>query len=147
MGRIKWIKYDQALQKAKKEKKHLIVDFSTSWCGYCKKMAATTYQDSQVVATIEKDFVPAIVDGDSYDVIKLKDGDITEKGLTLQFGVRGYPTTWFLEPDGNKIAPIPGYVDAKSLYYILDYVRTDANKKMTFKEYIEKQTLNQTSSK
>ena len=104
-------------------------------------MAATTYQDTQVVNTIEREFVPALVDGDSYDVVKLKDGDITERGLTLQFGVRGYPTTWFLEPNGTRIAPLPGYVDAKSLTYVLDYVRTNSNDKMTFKEFVEKQTL------
>jgi thioredoxin-related protein len=138
---INWIKYDVALEQAKKKKKHVIVDFATTWCGWCKKMAATTYQDTQVVNTINRDFIAAIVDGDSYNVLKLKDGDVTEKGITVQYQVSGYPTTWFLEPDGTKIAPAPGYIQTQAMMYILDFVRTNANEKMSFKEFVEKQTL------
>jgi thioredoxin-related protein len=138
---VAWLKYDQALEQAKKQKKHVLVDFATKWCGYCKKMQATTYQDTKILETMAKDFVAAEVDGDSYNVIKLKDGDITEKGLTLQYGVRGYPTTWFLESDGKKIAPVSGYLDAKQLQYILDFVRTNSNDKMSFQEYVAQQTL------
>jgi thioredoxin-related protein len=140
-GGINWLKYDAALDLAQKSKKHIIVDFTTSWCGWCKKMAATTYQDTQVVNTINRDFVPAMIDGDSYNVLKLKDGDVTEKGITVQYRVTGYPTTWFLEPDGTKIAPAPGYIEARSMMYILDFVRTNANDKMSFKEFVEKQKL------
>jgi thioredoxin-related protein len=138
---INWLKYDVALEQAKKKKKHIIVDFTTTWCGWCKKMQATTYKDTQVVNTINRDFVATEVDGDSYNVLKLKDGDVTEKGITVQYQVSGYPTTWFLEPDGTKIAPAPGYIDAKSMLYVLNFVRTNANEKMSFKEFVEKQTL------
>lgn len=138
---IKWQKYDLALEEAKKRKKHVIIDFTTSWCGWCKKMAATTYSDTQVVNTINRDFVAAMIDGDSYNVLKLKDGDVTEKGVTIQFQVKGYPTTWFLEPDGTKIAPAPGYIETSAMMHILNFVRTNSNEKMSFKEFVEKQTL------
>jgi thioredoxin-related protein len=138
---INWVKYDVALEQAKKHKKHIMIDFTTSWCGWCKKMAATTYQDTQVVNTINRDFVAAMVDGDSYNVLKLKDGDVTEKGITVQYQVSGYPTTWFLEPDGTKIAPAPGYIETQAMMYILNFVRTNSNEKMSFKEFVEKQTL------
>lgn len=140
-GKINWLKYDAAIELAQKSNKHIIIDFTTSWCGWCKKMQATTYKDTQVVNTINRDFVAAEIDGDSYNVLKLKDGDVTEKGITVQYRVTGYPTTWFLEPDGTKIAPAPGYIEARSMMYILDFVRTNANDKMSFKEFVEKQTL------
>lgn len=133
---ITWLPYDVAVAKAKKENKHLIINFTTSWCGWCKKMKATTYADPQVVKTIGTEFVAAKVDGDSYNVLKLVDGDITEKGLTVQYGVRGYPTTWFLEPNGNKIAPAPGYIDVTAMQYILDFVGGNYNDEMAFTDYI-----------
>ncbi len=133
---VHWMKYDQALEKARSENKHILVNFTTSWCGWCKKMKATTYEDAVVLSSIDKDFVCAKVDGDSYDVVSLSDGDITEKGLTRQFGVTGYPTTWFLEPDGSHIAPAPGYVDATAMTYILDYVSFNLNELMPFSDYV-----------
>lgn len=140
-GGVNWLKYDVAIEQAKEENKHIIIDFTATWCGWCKKMAATTYKDTQVVNTINRDFVAAMIDGDSYNVLKLKDGDVTEKGVTVQYRVSGYPTTWFLEPDGTKIAPAPGFIDSRAMMYILDFVRTNANDKMSFKEFVEKQTL------
>ncbi len=133
---ITWMKYDLALAKAKQENKHVIVNFTTSWCGWCKKMKASTYRNPEVVKTIGDRFVAAVVDGDSYDVLKLNEGDITEKGLTLQYGVRGYPTTWFLEPSGAKIAPAPGFIDSTAMQYILDYVGNNYNDEMAFTDYI-----------
>ncbi len=133
---VAWMKYDQALAKAKKENKHIIVNFTTSWCGWCKKMKASTYSNPLVVKTLSEKFVAAKVDGDSYDVLKLTEGDITEKGLTLQYGVRGYPTTWFLEPSGAKIAPAPGFVDSTAMQMILDYVGNNYNDEMAFTDYI-----------
>ncbi len=133
---VAWMKYDQALAKAKKENKHIIVNFTTSWCGWCKKMKASTYSNPLVVKTLSEKFVAAKVDGDSYDVLKLTEGDITEKGLTLQYGVKGYPTTWFLEPSGAKIAPAPGFVDSTAMQMILDYVGNNYNDEMAFTDYI-----------
>ncbi len=133
---ITWLPYDQAMAKAKKENKHVIVNFTTSWCGWCKKMKSTTYSDPTVVKVIGSQFVAAKVDGDSYNVLKLTAGDITEKGLTVQYGVRGYPTTWFLEPDGNKIAPAPGYIDATQMQFILGFVSGNFNDEMAFTDYV-----------
>ncbi len=136
---ITWLPFDQAVAKAKKENKHIIVNFTTSWCGWCKKMKTTTYSDPTVVKTIGSQFVAAKVDGDSYNVLKLTAGDITEKGLTVQYGVSGYPTTWFLEPNGNKIAPAPGYIDPTAMQYILEYVGSNLNDDMAFTDYVTQQ--------
>jgi uncharacterized protein YyaL (SSP411 family) len=133
---IHWMKYDEALKKAKQENKHVLVDFATSWCGWCKKMDATTYRDPDVQAAIARNFEAAKVDGDSYNLVNLDDGQITEKGLTRQYGVTGYPTTWFLEPDGTHIAPAPGYVDATAMKYILDFVSLNLNETMAFSDYV-----------
>lgn len=140
---IKWQKYDEAIRKAKELKHHVLVNFTTKWCGYCKKMDRETYRDSSIVATLNEYFELALVDGDSYEMVKLPDGDITEKGLTRQFGVRAYPTTWLLEPDGAKIAPVRGYVDSVRMQYILDFILTNSNEKMSFKEFVEQEMLKQ----
>lgn len=136
---LHWLKYDEALKLAKKENRHILVDFTTKWCTYCKKMEATTYRDSEIVDMLNKNFALAKVDGDSYNLVNVSDGDITEKGLTLQYGVRAYPTTWLLEPDGTKIAPVQGYIDKAKMSYILRFISSNSNEKMSFKEFVEQE--------
>ena len=136
---VHWQKYDTALELAQKEKRHVLVNFTTKWCVYCKVMDTTTYVDSTVVNTLNEKFVLAKVDGESYDMVSLPKGDITEKGLTRQFGVRGYPTTWLLEPDGSKIGPMTGYIDTATMKYILKFVSENINEHMGFREFVEQE--------
>jgi len=136
---IAWMPYDSAIVKAKKENKHVLIHFTTSWCGWCKKMIAETYTNPNVMGIVNSDFVTARVDGDSYGVLKLADGDITEKGLTMQYGVRSYPTTFFLEPTGTKIAGAPGYLDTTQMLYVLGFISGNYNEDIAFTDYVSMQ--------
>ena len=138
---LTWHRYHDALALANQESRHILVRFTTKWCVFCRKMDETTYRDSAVVAILNKHFALAKVDGDSYNLVQLANGNITEKGLTRQYGIRGYPTTWFLEPDGSKIAPVTGYIDQIKLKFILDFIATDSNEKMSFKEFVDGQRI------
>ena len=94
---INWVRsYDEALSLAAKENKPIMADFSTGWCGWCKKLDQETFVDDKVVKLSEK-FVCLKIDGD-------KNSDLTRK-----YGVSGYPTILFMDPKGNVIGGRPGY--------------------------------------
>jgi len=135
-----WHKYDEALELAKQDNKHVLVYFTTAWCGYCKLMKKTTFKDPGVVALMSEKFVLAKVDGDSRDKLKVADKsgkmiDVTERQLTLSFGVRGYPTYIFLESDGTGIAPISGYWKADQFKVALEFICSGSYETMSFKDF------------
>jgi len=141
---LKWLKYDKALELGKEQNKHVLVYFTTAWCGYCKKMKKTTFTDPEVMKLMNGDFVLAVVDGDSKSKLKVTDKDgkaqeMTEQELTRAFGVRGYPTFIFLKPDGTTIAPISGYLPADQFELALRFISTDSWEKMSFKEFAAQQ--------
>ena len=37
-NKIKWMSWEEALEKSKKTKRKIFVDIYTDWCGWCKKM-------------------------------------------------------------------------------------------------------------
>jgi len=142
-GDLNWHKYDEALQIAAKENKHVLVFFTTTWCGYCKKMKASTFKDAGVINLMNDQFVLAKVDGDSKEALTIKDKtgkmvEVTERELTQSFGIRGYPTTVFLKSDGSSIAPLSGYIDAKNFTTALKYISTDAYEQMSYQEFQQK---------
>jgi thioredoxin-related protein len=141
---LQWLKYDVALEKAKKENKPVMVFFTTSWCTYCKKMKKYTFTDDGVYSLMSEDFILAVVDGDSKYKVKVTDkagkaSEITEKQLSQAFGIRGFPTTVFLKANGTTIAPIPGFWPADRFFLALKFISTDAYEKMSFQAFAEKQ--------
>ena len=130
---IKWFAYDVGLAKAKKEGKHLFVDFTAKWCGYCKKMEKTTFIEPEIVKMLNTEFVSVKVDGDSEKELDIEGYKITEKNLSrMDYKVRGYPTFWFVDPQGTRLGALSGYQESANLMTYLQYVKD--------KKYAEQKT-------
>jgi thioredoxin-related protein len=120
---IAWMSYDAGLAKAKAENKHMFVNFTTSWCGWCKKMNKTTFKEDIILGILADDFVSVKVDGDSKKELDIDGYKITERNLTKsEFKVRSYPTYYFLTPEGGKLGAASGYQNTEQLSKYLTYV-------------------------
>ena len=121
---IIWMSYDAGLVKAKAENKHLFVNFTTSWCGWCKKMNKTTFKEDKIIDMLAENFVSVKVDGDSKKNLDIDGYKITEQNLARsEFRVGGYPQYWFLTPSGQKIGRAQGgYQSKEQLSQYLTYV-------------------------
>ena len=120
---ITWRSYEDGLALAKKQDKHVLVNFTTSWCGYCKKMDKTTFADLEVIKMIEDEFVAVKVDGDSKRELDVNGYKVTESALTKQeYHVQGYPTYWFLSPEASKLGALRGYQAKDQMMQALTFV-------------------------
>ena len=91
---------DAALRRAGAEKKMVMVDFYTDWCGWCRQLDRTTLADVKVRSALSG-VVPVKLDA--------------ERGghdAAARFAVDGYPTLVFLNASGAEIGRIPGYLEA-----------------------------------
>jgi len=113
---IRWInKYEDALAKAKKENKPVLLDLYTDWCGWCKKMDVSTYTDPQVIAVNRR-------------MIFLKlNAETDPDGIELQrrMNVYSFPTTMLLDSNGEEIDRIPGYLTAEMFVKAVDQILND----------------------
>jgi thioredoxin-related protein len=134
-----WYKYDDGLAKAKKEKKHVLINFFTKWCGWCRKMDQSTYKDKEIRKVLNESYVAVKVDAQSNNKVTSGDKKITEKDVAGEFRARSYPTTWFLKHSGDKIAPYYGYASAQDFLHVLNYVKDDLYDKISFQEYMKNQ--------
>ena len=68
---INWITWDKMIEtrKADSIKKKVFIDFYTGWCGWCKKMDASTFQDPIIVNYINSSFYSVKFDGETRDTI------------------------------------------------------------------------------
>lgn len=123
---IAWVDYETGLARAKREGKPVLVNFWADWCGYCRKMKAETYTDAAVIAEIAANFVPVTVN------------TTKDQARAREYFVRGLPTIWFLDKDGQRITNLPGYVDAPMFLKILRYISSRSYETMDFDAYLKK---------
>jgi len=99
------IKWTDALAQSENESKPIFVDVYTQWCGPCKKMDATTFQDTTVGDYMNANFINVKWDADhpSYS------------GLAKSYGVTGYPTLLYIDHTGNVMKRRTGMHDTKRL--------------------------------
>lgn len=138
---IKWYTYEDGWKKAKSENKHMFVDFTATWCGWCKKLEKTTFSVPEVIDALNNDFVSVKVWDKSGDTITIDGYTMPEANLKKQFQVRGFPALWFVSPEGLQVGPIGGYLEADRMLKYLDHIsnyrydstRTETGKKIPTK--------------
>jgi thioredoxin-related protein len=82
--------------------------------------------DTEIETLLKKDFVYVRI-----DVEKTTD-------LARLYGVRGFPSSWFLEPSGSRIVEVPGYVQKSLFKKVLQYVKGGHYKTTDVNDYLKK---------
>jgi thioredoxin-related protein len=109
---VDWVTdYDKALSDAEKNKKIIMIDFYTDWCGWCKKLDKDVYAKKEIEDKLAANFI-------SMKLNPEKSRKAAE--LSKKFGTRGFPHIVFLDAKGNKISQIGGYLPAKDFGAKLD---------------------------
>ena len=90
--------FAQALAKAKKENKKLMVDCYTLWCGPCRYMATNIFPNDTLGAYMNEHFVCMKLD--------MEHGEGPERNKT--FNVKAYPTFIFFDADGKELSRFEG---------------------------------------
>ena len=82
--------YEDAVQKAIKENKKLLVELVMESCPYCERFQKYVLSKDDVKVILDKDFVFVVL-------------DIDKDTIPEQFSSRMTPTFYFLSSDGQKI--------------------------------------------
>src|SRR5690349_2091633 len=60
--KLKWMSLDDAAAGLKKEKRPVLIDLYTGWCGWCKVMDKKTYSNKDVSSYVQQKFYPVKFD-------------------------------------------------------------------------------------
>lgn len=99
-----------AQKAAAKDGKYILLAFSGSdWCGWCIKMDKEIYSDKKFIRAAKKDFVLVLIDSPMDKSILSPLAKKQNPGLVEQFGIRGYPSSLLVHPDGTVAKRFGGY--------------------------------------
>lgn len=101
--------FEEALKEAQKTGKLVFVDAYTEWCGPCKKMAATSFQDPEVAKLFNSKFINLKI-----EMEKSADGPM----VAQKYRVSAYPTLLFINGEGKLVKSSIGFQTAEQLQAI-----------------------------
>jgi len=99
---------EQSLQDASDSGKPVLMQFTASWCVYCKRMEKNTFTNADVAERVGEDFVAVKVDADKH------------KDLIRDLEIKGLPAILIVSPDLQVIHRISGFQTAEALMTELD---------------------------
>ncbi|HNV69579.1 MAG TPA: protein disulfide isomerase family protein [Candidatus Ozemobacteraceae bacterium] len=111
-----WLKnIDDGLKQAKAENKIVMVDFTATWCGWCKKLQTDVFDREEFQKFAAEHLVLVSIDADA------------NRDLVTKYGVEGFPTIVFLNANGDKIHTISGYLPLEGFLSELQEAQKKSN--------------------
>lgn len=142
---IHWMSITDAYQHSISDsvKKKVFIDVYTHWCGWCKRMEASTFQDPGVIAYINARYYPVKLDAETRDTIHLGDktfvyspeNKVNEVAAALLNNKMSYPTSIYLDERFNMLSPVAGYLTTEQIYPILHYYGENIYMSTTWEDY------------
>ena len=117
--------FEDAVAKAKKEKKNLFIDFYAEWCEPCKLMAEKVFTLPEVGAYFNTNFVCCQLNAEASE----------NKALVQKYKVNALPTLLFLNVKGEVLHSINGTKDPTAFLHEAKVVTGDA---LSFEKLYEK---------
>lgn len=141
---IKWVTIEELEALSAKEPRKVVVDLYTDWCGWCKRMDASTFQDAALAEYINENFYAVKFNAERKDPISFKGKQYVTPNnsvgrstnpLTYKLilgdkpnGRVGYPSFAFLDEKLNRIDAIAGYRDAAAFLQVVKNINEGKHK-------------------
>ena len=120
---IPWEDWNTGYPRAVREKKIVLVDAYTDWCGWCKKMDRDTYSNAEVIRKVKKYFVPIKFNPELNKTYYIDSAAFSGPQLHSMLSQNqrfGFPTTYFIITSKNTIYIQPGYQNSAEFLDMLD---------------------------
>jgi len=147
VGAIKWMTWQEAVEANKKVKKKIFIDCYTDWCGWCKKMDASTFTDPKVAEMMNKHFYAVkfnaeqkdnVIFGDhTFKYIASGSRGVHELAYSLLDGQLSYPSFVYLDDKFQRVTISPGYKTAEQILPELKFVGEEHYNGKTYEQFLK----------
>ena len=144
---ITWYSWEEGIELAQKDSKKLFVDVYTDWCGWCKRMDATTFTDPAVIKYMNENYYAVKFNAEQKEDIEYQGHTLKyvpngrrgyhELAVALLNGQLSYPNFVYLDEEQRLITRSPGYKKADALVKELKYIGEDIFKNKSYQDYLK----------
>lgn len=140
---IQWMSFEDAVKASEKNPKKIYIDVFTAWCGWCKRMDVTTFENDSIASYMMKNYYCVKLDAETKDTIHFKDKIFVYKSemkaneiaLSLLSGKMGYPSSVFLDEKFNILSLVQSYLTPEQLMPMLIYFSQNIYLNKTWEDF------------
>jgi len=111
---VDWNAWSEAVfERARQEKRFVLLDLEAVWCHWCHVMDRETYADPAVQSLLERHYIAVKVDQDS------------RPDLSRRYEDYGWPATIVFAPDGSEIVKRRGFIPPERFARLLEAIVED----------------------
>ncbi len=142
---VKWMSFEEAIEKSKAEKRKIFIDVYTDWCGWCKVMDKNTFSEANVAKILNEDFYSVkfnaeqrenvIFNGTTFKFVASGNSGYHELAAALLNNKLSYPTVVFLDEEFRMIQPLSGYQKPEEFHSIVQFIGKGHYKSVTWKDW------------
>ena len=126
---INWLTIDELQVKMREKPKKVYMDMYTDWCGWCKKMEASTFSNPDVIKYMNEHFYCVRFNAERRDTFRFMgkqyyfepEKKVNNLAFELMRGQLSYPTSIFFEELFQNAQPVAGYQDVKGMELLLKF--------------------------
>lgn len=148
---IQWKTWDEAVAANKKDPKLIFIDTYTDWCGWCKKMDASTFSNKVIADYMNEHYHAVKMDAEMKDTIEFNgytfvNPNPNAKRSTHQLAASlldnklSYPSFIILNQNFERMQILPGYKSPKQFEPIVRYFVEGATQGVEYEKYMEEFT-------
>ena len=145
-AQIKWYTFEQAVELAKKNPKKIFVDVYTFWCGWCKRMDATTFTHPVIIKYMNEKYYAVKLNAEQKEPITFDGHEFINPNPDVSRSVHqfaaslldsrmSYPTTVYLDEKIQRLMVRPGYLTPQALEMTLKYYGEDRHQPVNWEDY------------
>ncbi len=143
---INWYSFEEAVKMGKKNPKKVFIDIYTDWCGWCKKMDATTFKNPIIAKYLNENYYPVKMDAEQNDTITFSGKQYVnpnphgrrsshQLAIALLQGKMSYPSYVFLNEKFEMLTVVKGYIQKKDFETVIKFFGEDAHRNMEWEKF------------
>jgi len=145
--KINWMSFEEAIALNEDEPRHIFVDVYTDWCGWCKKMDASTFVNPVIVELMNKHFYAVKLDAEQKDTIMFMGQAFVnpnpegrrsshQMAQALLKGKMSYPSFVFLNSETQWLTVVAGFRKPPDMEQVLTYFGQAIYEEKTWEQFM-----------
>lgn len=152
LSTVQWYSFENALilngERAAQglPTKKIFVDVYTDWCGWCKRMDATTFAHPVIIEKLNRDWIPVKLNAERKDTVIINGQEFVNQNpeksrsshqlaQVLLQGQMSYPSYTLIDETGKQIQTVKGYQSAVQFEMLLDFFNSNTYKTINWEEF------------